>query len=505
MLQEDAAEKVFGDEEPPDEVPIEEAKLPDLDDLDDDFDDEDNEIDDDFEPFDGFDDFDNDADDIERHLEESERDSFQSVARNSDSKNSGLAKRKLFFTVLMTVFVVGLVGGGLFVFRDLFRGVVVEVVDTEFTRDIDLLDARATKVGQVKNEWRTAATRGVVEIVNVQEGDRVRPGEVLVRLKAPAALGKKLEKTRKAAVKVQAKLQAEELKLNEQNESLDEFGRQLEDIADELSEAESAGEKKKLKAEQRQITKKRKRFQKEIKASTRKLKSLRKKALQNQKKLDKIEASLAAYKVTSLSSGTVMQINASEGQKVKKGQKLVLLEDGGSLEIQFMMKSANVDDVAELPLVQIGAAVTEGFRASVKRRGKRALVSIIVAVGTNGRNLSPDDCALVGELGPTTLELTDDVLLLDDGQDRWVWGFRDDTLVRIMIDQVDEVDDRLIATLEPGMKPGEMQLIGAIEGIEPELFDEGTEFSFAEAGELSGDSAGEVDDESDEGVDESEE
>ena len=35
------------------------------------------EIDDDFEPFDGFDDFDNDADDIERHLEESERDSFQ--------------------------------------------------------------------------------------------------------------------------------------------------------------------------------------------------------------------------------------------------------------------------------------------------------------------------------------------------------------------------------------------------------------------------------------------
>ena len=116
MLQEDAAEKVFGDEDQPDEVPIEEAKLPDLDGLDDDFDDEDNEIDDDFEPFDGFDDFDNDADDIERHLEESERDSFQSVARNSDSKNSGLAKRKLFFTVLMTVFVVGLVGGGLLYF-----------------------------------------------------------------------------------------------------------------------------------------------------------------------------------------------------------------------------------------------------------------------------------------------------------------------------------------------------------------------------------------------------
>ena len=102
-----------------------------------------------------------------------------------------------------------------FVFRDLFRGVVVEVVDTEFTRDIDLLDARATKVGQVKNEWRTAATRGVVEIVNVQEGDRVRPGEVLVRLKAPAALGKTRKDT-KAAVKVQAKLRQEELKLNEQ-------------------------------------------------------------------------------------------------------------------------------------------------------------------------------------------------------------------------------------------------------------------------------------------------
>ena len=50
-----------------------------------------------------------------------------------------------------------------------------------------------------------------------------------------------------------------------------------------------------------------------------------------------------------------MQINASEGQKIKKGQKLVLLEDGGSLEIQFMMKSTNVDAVAELPLIQIGA------------------------------------------------------------------------------------------------------------------------------------------------------
>ena len=128
-----------------------------------------------------------------------------------------------------------------------------------------------------------------------------------------------------------------------------------------------------------------------------------------------------------------------------------------------------------------------------------------MAVGTNGRNLRPDDCALVGELGPTTLELTDDVLFLDDGQDRWVWGFRDDTLVRIMIDQVDEVDDRLIATLEPGIKPGEMQLISSIEGIEPELFDEGTEFSLATAGKLSGDSAGEVEDESDEGVDESSE
>ena len=41
MLQGDAGEKVFGDEEQPDEVPIEEAKLPDIDDLDDDFDDED--------------------------------------------------------------------------------------------------------------------------------------------------------------------------------------------------------------------------------------------------------------------------------------------------------------------------------------------------------------------------------------------------------------------------------------------------------------------------------
>ena len=40
---------------------------------------------------------------------------------------------------------------------------------------------------------------------------------------------------------------------------------------------------------------------------------------------------------------------------------------------------------------------------------------------------------------------------------------------------------------------------------EPELFDEGTEFSFAEAGDLASDSAGEVDGESDEGVDESDE
>ena len=47
-----------------------------------------------------------------------------------------------------------------------------------------------------------------------------------------------------------------------------------------------------------------------------------------------------------------------------------------------------------------------------------------------------------------------------------------------------------------------MQLISSIEGIEPELFDEGTEFSFVTAGKLSGDSAGEVEDESDEGVDE---
>ena len=50
-----------------------------------------------------------------------------------------------------------------------------------------------------------------------------------------------------------------------------------------------------------------------------------------------------------------------------------------------------------------------------------------------------------------------------------------------------------------------MQLISSIEGIEPELFDEGTEFSFVTAGELSGDSAGEVEDESDEDVDESSE
>ena len=110
---------------------------------------------------------------------------------------------------------------------------------------------------------------------------------------------------------------------------------------------------------------------------------------------------------------------------------------------------------------------------------------------------------LLANLVPTTLELTDDVCSWMMEQDRWVWGFRDDTLVRIMIDRVDEVDDRLIATLEPGMKPGEMQLIRAIEGIEPELFDEGTEFSFATAGDRSSDSAGEVDDESDEGVEES--
>ena len=139
-------------------------------------------------------------------------------------------------------------------------------------------------------------------------------------LKSACGTGQETRKDTESCGQVQAKLQAEELKLNEQNESLDEFGRQLEDIADELSEAESAGEKKKLKAEQRQITKKRKRLQKESKASTRKLKSLRKKVLQNQKKLDKIESSLAAYKVTSLSRGLLCK-STSEGQKIKKRQK----------------------------------------------------------------------------------------------------------------------------------------------------------------------------------------
>ena len=95
MLQGDA-EKVFSDEEQPDEVPIEEAKLPDIDDLDDDFDDEDTEIDDDFEPFDGFDDFDNDADDIERHLEESERDSFNLLLETATQRIAGWRSRSSF-------------------------------------------------------------------------------------------------------------------------------------------------------------------------------------------------------------------------------------------------------------------------------------------------------------------------------------------------------------------------------------------------------------------------
>ena len=141
-----------------------------------------------------------------------------------------------------------------------FVDFVIDVETVEFSREIILMDARGMKASQVTNEWRTAATKGVVDVVEVQEGDRIRPGEVLVRLKAPAALGKKLEKARKAAVKLQAKLQEQELKLNEQNESFDEMNRQLEDISDELAEAESKAEKKELKAEQRKVTKRKKKI-----------------------------------------------------------------------------------------------------------------------------------------------------------------------------------------------------------------------------------------------------
>ena len=176
-----------------------------------------------------------------------------------------------------------------------------------------------------------------------------------------------------------------------------------------------------------------------------------------------------------------MQVNAKEGQKVKKGQKLVLVEDGGSVEIQFMMKSSLASEVPELPLVQIGEVVTEGFRASVKRKGKRAMVTVVVAVGLNQRSLDPASCALVERLGPTMLEVTDDVLLLEDEGEQWVWGLRDEALVRIMIDEVTEIDGRRFALLEPGMKPGDMEIVKSIDGIEPLLFDEGTEYSFAES------------------------
>ena len=239
------------------------------------------------------------------------------------------------------------------------------------------------------------------------------------------------------------------------------------------------GEKKELKAEQRKVTKRKKKFTKEVKASNRKLKSLRKKALQSQKKLDKLESGLEAYSVITLASGTVMQVNASEGQKVKKGQKLVLIEDAGSVELQFMMKSADAANVPELPLVQIGDVVTEGYRSSIKRKGKRAMVTVIVAVGLNQQSLNPGTCALVERLGPTTLEVTEDILLLEDAGEQWVWGLRDQQLVRIIIDEITEVDNRRFAVLEPGMKPGEMEIVSAIEGIDPLLFDEGTEYSFA--------------------------
>ena len=203
------------------------------------------------------------------------------------------------------------------------------------------MDARGMRASQVTNEWRKAATRGTIDVVEVQEGDRIRPGEVLVRLKAPAALGRKLEKELvRAAVKLQASLQEQELKLNEQNESVDDYDRQLEEIADELSEAESKKEQKKLRAEQRKLKSSKKKALRGIKSVTRKLKGLRKRALASQKKLDKLEAALRLTRSSTLATGTVMQVNAKEGSKGQK-IKLVLIEDGGSVEIQFMMKSVS--------------------------------------------------------------------------------------------------------------------------------------------------------------------
>ena len=100
------------------------------------------------------------------------------------------------------------------------------------------------------------------------------------------------------------------------------------------------------------------------------------------------------------------------------------------------------------------------------------MVTVIVAVELNQRSLDPANCALVERLGPT-IEVTDDVLLLEDEGEQWVWGLRDEALVRIMIDKVTEIDDRQFAILEPGMKPGAMDLVKSIDGIEPVLFDEG--------------------------------
>ena len=493
LLSESSDGAAFGDHDQPDESPIEEAKLPDLDDLPDDFDDSDGEIEDDFEPFDGFDDFENEADDLERHFESTQKDSFHEPSLPTRSRSAGRAKRKLFLTALVSVVLVSMAGGAYLVLRDYFRGVLVEFHETEFTRDIELFDARTTKISKLESDWRTAGTGGVVEEVTVAEGDRIRPGQILVRLKAPAKLGGKLEKSRTAAVKIQAKLQEWELKSSEATELLEDSERRLEDIGSDLKDAESKAEKKSLKAEQRKETKKRKRLIRDLKSVSRKLKSFRKKALQSQKKLDKIEASLQAYQVTSLASGTVMQLNATVGKKVKKGQKLVLIEDGGSLQIDFMMKSTDANKVPELPLIQVGQAVTEGYRSALKSRGKRAKVSVVVAVGSSASSIPPESCALVRSLGPTRVELTENVLLIEEGNDSWLWGMRDDSLVRMGIDSVEDEGDRSYGILEPGIKVGTVNVIKTIDGIEPELFDEGTEHREARAGELS-ESASEPDD-----------
>ena len=127
----------------------------------------------------------------------------------------------------------------------------------------------------------------------------------------------------------------------------------------------------------------------------------------------------------------------------------------------------------------------------------------MVAVGSSASSIPPESCALVRALGPTRVELTENVLLIEEGNDSWLWGMRDDSLVRMGIDSVEDEGDRSYGILEPGIKVGTVNVVKTIDGIEPELFDEGTEHREARPGELPESTSEPDDSENGAGVDDS--